>query len=221
MWRLILRIRTRMSSPWPEKEGGPPASERGRDAAKQETREALLRAGDRAVLEQGLDAPSLDAHLRAGGLHPRRVLRPLRGPGGVHRRGDGARDGELPRRASSRSAAPSLDLYGIVGAFTAAVAGGAFTPFGAVPLHQFLAACARSPALRRRYVAILERTRERLAEAVRAGQGAGSVRRDVDARLWPASWSRRRSAPACCIELRVPFDAGDHADAVNRMLAPR
>ncbi len=116
---------------------------------------------------------------------------------------------------------PDLDLYGIMDAFSSAVAGGRFTAFGAVPLDRFLAACARSPALRKRYVAITERTRDRISEAVRAGQGAGSVRRDVDPRAVAGLLLAAALGAGVLLELRVPFEAGEHAAAMTTMLADR
>jgi TetR/AcrR family transcriptional regulator, transcriptional repressor for nem operon len=208
-----------------KKRGGPPASERGRDAAKQETRDALVRAATELFSKHGLDAPSLDAICARAGF--------TRGAFYVHFADreelivavmEQATASFLDRILAAHDvdaaeARGALDLEGIIAAFTAAVGGGAFTAFGTVPLDRFLAACARSPALRRRYVKRVERTRERLAEAVRAGQDAGAVRRDVDAAQTAGLLVAVALGAGMLIELRVPFDAADHAAAVTRLLA--
>jgi TetR/AcrR family transcriptional repressor of nem operon len=210
-----------------KKRSAPPASERGRDVAKQETREALIRAGAELFSKHGLDAPSLDAICARAGY--------TRGAFYVHFADreelivavmEQATASFLDRILAARAAGPGgahgdLDLPGIIAAFTAAVAGGAFTAFGTVPLDRFLAACARSPALRRRYVKRVEATRERLSEAVRAGQHAGAVRRDVDAVQAAGLLVAAALGAGMLIELRVPFDAADHAAAVTRLLAER
>ncbi len=196
----------------------PPPSERGRDAAKQETREALVRAATELFSKQGLDAPSLDAICARAGF--------TRGAFYVHFADreeliaavmESATASFLTRILAERG--PDLDLYAIIAGFTAAVAGGTFDAFGAVPLDRFLAACARSPALRRRYLAIVEHTRERVAEVVRAGQRAGSVRADVEARAVAGILVATALGAGVLLELRVPFDALAHADAAQRMLA--
>ncbi len=75
----------------------------------------------------------------------------------------------------------ALDLGAIVAAFAAAVSGEPFPVFGKVPLHQFLAACARSTALRRRYGTIVKETIARQGGGDRCARGkGGTVRKDVD-----------------------------------------
>ena len=200
-----------------KRQSAPPVSERGRDAAKQETREALVRAATELFSKQGLDTPSLDAICARAGF--------TRGAFYVHF----ADREELIAAVMERATAsflerilaergPDLDLYGIIAGFTASVAGGTFGAFGAVPLDRFLAACARSPALRRRYVTIVEQTREKVADAVRAGQHAGTVRGDVDARAVAGILVATALGAGVLLELRVPFDACAHADAASAVL---
>jgi AcrR family transcriptional regulator len=192
-----------------------PAS--GRDATKQETREALIRAGAELFSKQGLDAPSLDALCARAGF--------TRGAFYVH-----FKDREELIAAVMESATASfleaimavpgaeMDLGGIIAAFAAAVSGGTFGALGAVPLHQFLAACARSATLRRRYVQVIERTRERLAESVRAGQRAGRVRGDVDAFHAAGLLVAIGLGVGTILELKVPFDAAAHARSLSGLL---
>jgi TetR/AcrR family transcriptional regulator, transcriptional repressor for nem operon len=195
-----------------------PVSERGRDAAKQETREALIRAGVELFSKQGLDAPSLDAICARAGF--------TRGAFYVHFADreelivavmESATASFLDAILAARGA--DLDLHQIIAAFAAAVAGGTFPAFGTVPLHRFLAACARSPTLRKRYVRLIEQTRARVAEAVRAGQDAGTIRRDVSAEHAAGLLIAIALGVGTLTELRVPFEAAEHAPAVVRLLA--
>jgi AcrR family transcriptional regulator len=188
-----------------------------REATKQETREALIRAAAELFAKQGLDAPSLDAVCARAGF--------TRGAFYVH-----FADREELIEAVMEAATASfldailaaegveLDLGGIIAAFARAVAGGAFPVFGAVPLHQFLAACKRSPALRQRYVKIIEGTRERLTESIRAGQQAGRIRDDVDPFLTGGLLVAVGLGAFTLHELRAPFDAEAHARALTRLL---
>jgi AcrR family transcriptional regulator len=188
-----------------------------RDATKQETRETLIRAAAELFSKQGLDAPSLDAICARAGF--------TRGAFYVH-----FADREELIAAVMESSTASfldailaaegadLDVEGIIAAFAAAVAGGSFPAFGAVPLHQFLAACVRSPTLRRRYVQIIERTRGHLAYSIRAGQRAGRIRADVDATATAGLLVAVGLGVGPLHELRVPFDAKAHARALTRLL---
>ena len=199
----------------------PPASQpSSRDTTKQETREALIRAGAELFSKQGLDAPSLDALCARAGF--------TRGAFYVH-----FKDREELVAAVMESATASfleaimavqgaeVDLAGIIAAFAAAVSGGTFAALGAVPLHQFLTACARSTALRRRYVQLIERTRARLGESVRAGQRAGRIRGDVDPLHTAGLLVAIGLGVGTILELRVPFDASAHAESLSGLLAAR
>jgi AcrR family transcriptional regulator len=210
--------KTRARAPESAGDGGKPSSQR--DATKQETRDALIRAGAELFAKQGLDAPSLDALCAHAGF--------TRGAFYVH-----FKDREELIAAVMESATASfleaimaargaeLDLSGILAAFAEAVSGGTFDALGAVPLHQFLAACARSGTLRRRYVKLIEATRERLAESVRAAQRAGRVRDDVDAFLTAGLLMAIGLGVGTILELKVPFDAKAHARSLDALLAGR
>jgi AcrR family transcriptional regulator len=150
-----------------------------REAAKQETREALLDAGLALFSKEGLDAPSLDAICARAGL--------TRGAFYVHFE---AREDFIV--AAMRKATQgfldtvllgtegSFDLERAIAAFAAMSTPARFISFGQIPPHQFLAACARSRELRRYYVSFLEEARARVTGAIRAGQAAGQLRVDVD-----------------------------------------
>ena len=152
-----------------------------REAAKQETREALLDAGLEVFAKEGLDAPSLDAICARAGL--------TRGAFYVHFQ---AREGFIVA-VMQKATQGFLDtvLLGTEGGFDLELAIAAFATmssstrfgsFGQIPPHQFLAACARSRELRRYYTSFLEEARARVTRAVRAGQEAGRLRADVDSK---------------------------------------
>jgi AcrR family transcriptional regulator len=163
-----------------------------RDAAKQETRDALVAAALAEFSERGLDAPSLDAICARAGytrgafyVHFRdrdalvvaameRVLGAFLDS--VIGRGDTAPDLE---RAVTRFADVLLALGAGPPAGRRARAPG--LPLGAVPLHRMLEACVRSVAIRERFVSLLREAIARLAGTAAASQGAGRVRDDVDA----------------------------------------
>jgi AcrR family transcriptional regulator len=205
-------------APESSRDGGKPPSNRG--AAKQDTRDALIRAGAELFAKHGLDIPSLDALCAHAGF--------TRGAFYVH-----FKDREELIAAVMESATASfleaimaargaeLDLSGIIAAFAEAVSGGTFDALGAVPLHQFLAACARSDALRRRYVKVIEATRERLAESVRAAQRAGRVRGDVDPFHTAGLLVAIGLGVGTILELKVSFDAKGHARSLDTLLAER
>ena len=153
---------------------------RARELSKQETREALLGAAMAEFAEHGLDAPSLDAICARAGftrgafyVHFRdredlvaAVMERVLGAflDAVVARGEGARDLEatVQRFAGAVSALDELRQNG-------ARAAGPADAWGVpgVPFHQVLAACQRSPELRRRFASILEEGRRRLTRAAR------------------------------------------------------
>lgn len=208
------------SAPPPASSPAAPAGH-AREATKQETREALLRAGMEMFAAEGLDVPSLDALCARAGF--------TRGAFYVHFRDredfivavmEAATGGFLEAILAARGEA--LDLDQIVTAFAGAVSGArgeGFPVFGAVPMHQVLAACARSTALRRRYTAMVKETVARLADAVRAGQAAGRVRADVD----PEQASGLLVAIALGVgalrEVGATFDMPTHARTMLALLA--
>jgi len=139
----------------------------------------LIAAGIAAFAEEGLDAPSLDSICARAGY--------TRGAFYVH---FADRDDFLVAAmthlfetfldAMIATGDAALDLQKTVDTFVAAVSSGRFPVGGGMHFHQFLAACRRNPRIRLPFVAVLEKTAQRLAVAVREGQGAGTVRSDVD-----------------------------------------
>ena len=200
-----------------------------RQLSKQETREALLRAAMAEFADHGLDAPSLDAICARAGF--------TRGAFYVH-----FRDREdLVAAVMERVLGAFLDavvargevgdersLAATVERFAAAVAGhrsararGAEPPeptdawrAPAVPFHQVLAACSRSPDLRRRFVSILEEAIRRVANAARH-EGQGDA--DALAALLVLTALGVRAA----LDLDLALDVRSVRDAVLRLLRPR
>jgi TetR/AcrR family transcriptional repressor of nem operon len=158
-----------------------PPRRRSRDDAKRETRDALIAAGVSLFSEQGLDTPSLDAICARAGY--------TRGAFYVHfmDRDDfimavmtGVLEGFIDAIIATGDAA--FDLQKTIDAFVGAVRAGAFPIRHGIHFHQFMAVCARSPDILQRYVDVLLGGARRMETAIQEGQGAGTVRTDIDAR---------------------------------------
>jgi AcrR family transcriptional regulator len=155
-----------------------------REETKQKTRAALIDAGVELFAREGLDAPSLDAICERAGF--------TRGAFYVH---FPDRDAFL-EAVMERLGVEFLDaVLGVAGDENAGLAGTSARFMGAVakgdyPLmreggvrpHQLLDACARSPAIRARYVALATESVARLTRIVRADQKRGTLRDDIDAK---------------------------------------
>ena len=154
----------------------PPES---RADAKAETREALIDAAAALFGKHGLDGPSLDDICARAGY--------TRGAFYVHFKSREELIVAVVERHSARALDALIgdgangDLAAVVRRFAEAVAAGQYPRGGAVKLHHFLDACARSRLLRERQAVHLDATRARLAAAAAAAQSAGSARSDVAA----------------------------------------
>jgi len=151
-----------------------------REAAKRETRVALIQAGMQEFFARGLDAPSLDAICARAGY--------TRGAFYVHfkDRDDfvvAVMDTVLGAFLDAIIAADADgdDLEQTVMRFAGALIGGnpIVGEHGAMHIHQLLDACARSEPIRRQLLATLNEGIQRVEQAARAGQKAGAVRGDV------------------------------------------
>lgn len=155
-----------------------PTSKKSRDDSKRETREALIAAGISAFAEEGIDAPSLDSICARAGY--------TRGAFYVHFED---RDDFLIAVMSSlledfldaiiATGDAAMDLQKTISAFVGAIENKGFPIQGGLHFHQFMTACARSPSVRQRFVEVLQEAADRVAVAVKEGQGAGTVRSDV------------------------------------------
>jgi TetR/AcrR family transcriptional repressor of nem operon len=196
----------------------PPPS--GRQATKEETREALVVAGLLEFSEKGLDAPSLDAICARAGF--------TRGAFYVHFRD---RDDLLVAVVerilnTSRDAiiggddAPT-DLEQTLARYVSAVAANspAIGGTGEWRFRHTLGACARLPALRARYVELQRQAVDRIAGAARAGQRAKRVRSDVSAETLAELLMLLNLGIASAIDLRMPFDLLGGGRGLAKLLA--
>jgi TetR/AcrR family transcriptional regulator, transcriptional repressor for nem operon len=151
-----------------------------REQTKEQTREALIDAGMALFGQHGLDAPSLDAICARAGY--------TRGAFYVHFKD---RD-DLIAAVMERVGVAYLDtvlksgsgdLLGTMQRYVQTVVDGTYplTQKNGVRPHQLLQACARSPVIRKRYVALVQDTINRVRDVVRGGQAQNLVRDDVDA----------------------------------------
>lgn len=183
------------------------------------TRAALIRAGIELVGTQGLDTPSLDAICARA--------RRTRGAFYVHFRD---RDDFLVaimdhvgrEFLDAVLAADASDLATIAGRFLQAVAQGQYPLMkrGGVRPHQLLDACARSPVIRARYVALVQESITRVAAAIAADQTSQRLRADVDATRLAAIILAAVIGAQTMMELRVPFDPLPAARVMLTLLAP-
>lgn len=187
-----------------------------------QTRQALITAGERLFAKRGLDGPSLDEICAAAGY--------TRGAFYVHFED---RDAFL-EAVMERIGLPLLDeLLGTEGAppsigemasrFLGAVESGRYplTPRGSVRPHQLLDACARSPKIRRRYVALIQRAIERAAGAVQRGKDEGWARPDLDAHEAAELLLALVIGAQTMLELGVPLDLARAATTTLSLLSAR
>jgi TetR/AcrR family transcriptional regulator, transcriptional repressor for nem operon len=203
-----------------------------RETAKQETREALLRAAMDEFAEKGLDLPSLDAICARAGF--------TRGAFYVHFRDreelvaavmervlDAVLDAVIGAEGAAHDLATTVARYvavGVVGIEDvgrgAGATGGGVLPAG-VPFHQILAACQRDEPTRALMVGVLGRAAGRLAEAAEADQRAGRVRDDVPPGALAALLLLLALGVRAGADLRLPLDVAATRDAALGLLRPR
>ena len=206
-----------------------PAEPSRRQAAKQETREALLQAAMAEFAEKGLDLPSLDAICARAGF--------TRGAFYVHFRDreelvaavmervlgvlldvviGGGGEGGLTATIERFTALASHGIEDVGGAAAAAVPG---IPAG-VPFHQILAACQRAEGTRERMVSALAKAARRLAETAGAGQRAGRLRADVAPSELASLLLLLALGVRAAADLRLPLDVAATRDALVGLLRP-
>jgi TetR/AcrR family transcriptional repressor of nem operon len=207
-------------------------STRLRDAAKDETRRALIAAGLVEFAEHGLDLPSLDAICSRAGY--------TRGAFYVHFRdredflvavmeyvigtfldaviatGDEAHDLEhtIERFAEAAGAARAARRDD-----AASPRESGMLPFAlGFAFHRLLEGVWRSADLRARFVHLVREGTARVAAATRHGQKAGTIRRDVDAEDVAFALAALALGVITAIETGVPFDVARVRTAVQRLL---
>jgi AcrR family transcriptional regulator len=207
----------------------PETAPSARERAKAETREALVQAALAEFAAHGLDAPSLDAICARAGFTRGAFYVHFRDRDGlvvaVMERAFGAfLDAMIPPGADGPP-----DLARTVRRYADATAGllelrqrtgvaGAPNAAG-VPLHRILDACARSPALRARFVALLGEAAARVARTAAAGQRAGAGRADVPADAIGPLLVTLALGFLAAIDAGAPVDAPAARDAVLALLA--
>ena len=197
-----------------------------RQVAKERSRRALINAGMRLFRDQGIDGPSLDAICSEAGY--------TRGAFYGHFRD---RDdflvavmkevGEpivatLTGANAEESDGEGGSLASIAARFMAAFADGSYplAPQGGIRPHQLFAACARSPALREHYVALVGEATERLAVAIRSDQERGFLRADIDADALASGLLVLVVGGQSLAEIDSPIDLGSTTGALLTMLRP-
>lgn len=154
---------------------------RSRAESKEETRDALIASAMALFAKRGLDGPSLDDICAHAGL--------TRGAYYVHFKD---RD-DLMLAVMDRAGGAFLEEFfatseggfpAMIQRFVEASQSGRYPlmPKGGIRPYQLLDACARSPLLRDRYIALVRTSVTRLGEQLAAGQRDGIVRNDVTAR---------------------------------------
>lgn len=196
------------------------AAARPRAAAKQETRDALLRAAAELFREEGLDA-SLDAICARAGY--------TRGAFYVHFPDRDA----LIMAVIERLVHSLIDtLLGpedsdehflvLVQRFLGTVAGGHYpiSRDGSLRPHQLLDACARSEGVRARYAGLIETGTDRLAAALRRAQARGELRGDIDARQAARMLMGLVLGMQTMMDLLLPLDLPAMAATLLQVLSP-
>lgn len=185
---------------------------------KARTRRALLDAGRLLLVEEGLDAPSLDRICAQAGF--------TRGAFYVHfeDREDfmaAVMETFLADYTASivQTADPGRDLERSIAAFV----GGLVTrQEEEIPLSLMLDACSRSERIQDRFVATVSEAAAALAITAQAGAQAGVIRKDLDAT------ATSQTLIACVFGILAMRQAGLHADLdgmartlIAAMQAPR
>ena len=193
---------------------------KSRAQTKQETREALVRAAMELFAKNGLDTPSLDDICERAGF--------TRGAFYVHfadRDAIVAAVMEKVGRTFLDALAPSEedDLGTIAGRFVIALASGAYplTRRGGIRPYQLLDACARSPSIRKKYVALVEETIGLLARAPERSQKKRAVRDDLSAEGVGLLLVCVVIGVQTLMDLEVPIDSAKNAAWMLQLLEAR
>ena len=203
-----------------------------REAAKDETRRALIAAGLAEFAEHGLDLPSLDAICSRAGY--------TRGAFYVHFRdrddflvaamehvigtfidavvatGDEAHDLERTIERFADAAGAALEAR----RDDAASPGkSGLLPFSfGFSFHRLLEGVLRSADLRVRFVDLVREGAARVTAATRHGQAAATIRRDIDAKDLAFTLVALALGVITAIETGVPFDVASVRSAVQRLM---
>jgi TetR/AcrR family transcriptional regulator, transcriptional repressor for nem operon len=193
---------------------------RAREATKAETRDALIAAGAVEFAAKGVEGPSLDAICARAGF--------TRGAFYVHFRDrDDLLVAVIGRILTSfhdtviaAENSPG-DLEQTIARFLAAIAAESPATHGRGHwhFHDTLAACARIPKVRERYLALQLGAVDRLATAARAGQRAKTVRNDVPADTMGQILILLTLGIGAALEIGMPIDFARGGAALKALLA--
>ena len=206
----------------------------GREAAKDETRRALIAAGLAEFAQHGIDLPSLDAICSRAGytrgafyVHFRdredflvAVMEHVIGTflDAVIATGDEAHDLERTIERFADAASAALVARGDE---AASPGESGILPFAlGFAFHRLLEGVWRSAGLRGRFVHLVREGTARVAAATRHGQTAGTVRGDVDAEHLAFALAALALGVITAIETGVPFEVARVRGVVQRLLRP-
>lgn len=193
---------------------------RSRAAAKEASRAALVTAAAELFAIKGLDVSLDEVCARAGYT---------RGVFYVHFKSRDDLMVAVMERVARGSLAELLgegesdNLAAIVRRFAERLESGAHpvSRTGGIRPYQLLDACARSPIIRERYVALLMEGTNRLADVLRSYQHAGAIRGDVDARQVATLLEALVIGLETMQDVEVPLDLEAGAAALLQLLAGR
>jgi len=182
-----------------------------------QTRATLVEAATQLFLAQGVDAPSLDAICERAGY--------TRGAFYVH---FGSREALLDAVVEKAMADfldamvgedDDVELRALVASFVGALVD-ARHPGTRLRASQVLEACARSPGMRVKYLALLVTARDRIAETVRRSQARGRLRADVRAEPLAELLLALVLGAQVAMQLEAPHDVAGAAGELLRLVAP-
>ena len=191
-----------------------------RKRVPERTRAQLVDSAAALFLEQGLDAPSLDAICEHAGY--------TRGAFYVH---FGSRD-EIIGAVVEKTLTDFLEgivgdddeefeLSHIIDSFVVALLEGRFPLASKVRASQVLEACARSWELKVKFLAVVVRARQRIAETIRRSQSRSSLRADARPEALADLLLGLVLGAQVAAELGAPYDARLVQAEVNKLLAPQ
>jgi TetR/AcrR family transcriptional repressor of nem operon len=191
---------------------------RSRAAAKEASRAALIAAAMELFALKGLDVSLDEVCARAGYT---------RGAFYVHFKDRDELIAAVMERVGRGSLAAMLgageeeDLGTIIRRFAEGLESGdhPISRKGGVRPYQLLDACARSPAIRERYVALVAESTSRLAEVLRSHQRGGAIRADVDPRAVATLFEALVIGLEIMHDVEAPVDLEASAAALLKLLA--
>lgn len=194
---------------------------KSRQEAKEETRQALLRAGLEAFLEEGVDQPSLEAICARAGY--------TRGAFYVHFKD---RDDFL-LAVINEALTKLIDSFMVdagrgeglertIDLFTRLAGEGATLPAGehggVVNIRVLLEAGSRNPEIDQRFASLIQGAITRLAAAVEEARKSGAARKDVDAEAAASILVAAAIGIIVMVETKVKIDLSDIRKTAFRLL---